>query len=221
MVECLNLDWGAAGSSLNGITALCPWARHINPSLILVQPRKNRPYITERLGLKESNQPYFTEGHTNLPREAIGLKGSICFLRGVRTSISKETYNCLWFSRGWGVQSLSLLWIRPCVCTLYQDKSILRGWISSWNLKCCLVQILFYTWCFILFRWIVSTLDGDSYQFWPRLCSRWSVLDITGLLGSDKSGRSARRDGKTDDGFICYADGNWSSLHTENTGILH
>ena len=29
-----------------------------NPSLVLVQPRKNRPYITERLlmGLKESNQ---------------------------------------------------------------------------------------------------------------------------------------------------------------------
>ena len=35
-----------------------PWARHIYPSLVLVQPRKNRPYITERLlmGRKESNQ---------------------------------------------------------------------------------------------------------------------------------------------------------------------
>ena len=33
-------------------------ARHINPSLVLVQPRKTRPYITERLlmGRKESNQ---------------------------------------------------------------------------------------------------------------------------------------------------------------------
>ena len=39
----------AAGSSLTGITVLCPWARHINPSLVLVQPRKTRPYITERL----------------------------------------------------------------------------------------------------------------------------------------------------------------------------
>ena len=37
---------------------LCPWAKHIDPSLVLVQPRKTRPYITERLlmGRKESNQ---------------------------------------------------------------------------------------------------------------------------------------------------------------------
>ena len=55
---CLTLDREAAGSSLNGITALWPWARHTNPSLVLVQPRKTRPYITERLlmGRKESNQ---------------------------------------------------------------------------------------------------------------------------------------------------------------------
>ena len=35
-----------------------PWARHIYPSLELVQPRKTHPYITERLlmGRKESNQ---------------------------------------------------------------------------------------------------------------------------------------------------------------------
>ena len=47
-----------AGSSLNSLTALCPSARHINPSLVLVQPRKTRPYITERLLMehKESNQ---------------------------------------------------------------------------------------------------------------------------------------------------------------------
>ena len=48
----------AAGSSLTVVTELCPLARHINPSLVLVQPRKTRPYITERLlmGRKESNQ---------------------------------------------------------------------------------------------------------------------------------------------------------------------
>ena len=47
-----------AGLSLIGITALCPWARHINPSLVLVQPRKTRPFITERLlnGRLESNK---------------------------------------------------------------------------------------------------------------------------------------------------------------------
>ena len=58
VVECLIRGRGAAGSSLTGVTALCPWARHINPSLVLVQPRKTRPYITERLlmGRKKSNQ---------------------------------------------------------------------------------------------------------------------------------------------------------------------
>ena len=34
-------DRGATGSSLTGV----PWARHIDPSLVLVQPRKTRPYI--------------------------------------------------------------------------------------------------------------------------------------------------------------------------------
>ena len=35
-----------------------PGARHIYPSLVLVQPRKTRPNLTERLlmGRKESNQ---------------------------------------------------------------------------------------------------------------------------------------------------------------------
>ena len=58
MVGCLAQDRGAAGSSLTGVTALCPLTRHIDPSLILVQPRKTRTYITERLlmGRKESNQ---------------------------------------------------------------------------------------------------------------------------------------------------------------------
>ena len=58
MVECLSQDRGAKGSSLTGVTTLCPWARHINPSLELVDPRKTCPYLTERLlmGLKESNQ---------------------------------------------------------------------------------------------------------------------------------------------------------------------
>ena len=58
MAECLTWDPRAAGPCLNGVTALCPLARHINPSLVLVQPRKSRPCITERLlmGCKESNQ---------------------------------------------------------------------------------------------------------------------------------------------------------------------
>ena len=28
---------------LSSVSAMCPWARHINPSLVLVQPRKTRP----------------------------------------------------------------------------------------------------------------------------------------------------------------------------------
>ena len=58
MVDCLTSDQGAAGLSLTGVTALCPRASHINPSLELVQPRKAHPYITERLlmGGEESYQ---------------------------------------------------------------------------------------------------------------------------------------------------------------------
>ena len=58
VVECLTQGRRAMGLSLAGVTASCPWARHIYPSLILVQPRKTLPFITERLlmGCKESNK---------------------------------------------------------------------------------------------------------------------------------------------------------------------
>ena len=49
VVECLTQDRRAAGSSLTGVTALCP-------SLVLVQPRKTRPFITERLLIGRKNQ---------------------------------------------------------------------------------------------------------------------------------------------------------------------
>ena len=52
----------AAGSSLTSVTALCPRARHIIPSLVLVQPRKTRPNVTERLltgnQIKQTKQVY-------------------------------------------------------------------------------------------------------------------------------------------------------------------
>ena len=41
VVECFSRDRGVAGSSLTSITVLCPWARPINPCLVLVQPRKD------------------------------------------------------------------------------------------------------------------------------------------------------------------------------------
>ena len=62
MVECLTRDRGAAGSSLITEASLrCgPWARHIYPSFVMVQPRKTRVCLAERLlmGRKESNQTH-------------------------------------------------------------------------------------------------------------------------------------------------------------------
>ena len=58
VVECLTLlerprVWASPASLRCG-----PWAKYIYPSLVLVQPRKARPCLTERLlmGRKESNQ---------------------------------------------------------------------------------------------------------------------------------------------------------------------
>ena len=57
-IECLTRDRGVACSSLTGGTALCLWARHFILCLVLVQPRKTLPDITDFfwLGRKESNQ---------------------------------------------------------------------------------------------------------------------------------------------------------------------
>ena len=50
VVECLTRDRGVAYSSLTGVTALCLEPDIvINPSLVLVQTRKTRPDITEKL----------------------------------------------------------------------------------------------------------------------------------------------------------------------------
>ena len=49
MVECLSQDHGVAGSIHTGVTVLCPFARHNNPCLVLVQPRKTCPDINEKL----------------------------------------------------------------------------------------------------------------------------------------------------------------------------
>ena len=56
VVECSTRDLGAAGSSLIGVTALWSLSKTHFPSLVLVQPRKTRPCLTERLlmGRKES-----------------------------------------------------------------------------------------------------------------------------------------------------------------------
>ena len=53
-------------------------SKNINPSLVLVQPRKTRPFITERLlmGRKESNQ---TDNHT--ANNLNTIKISYCHVR--------------------------------------------------------------------------------------------------------------------------------------------
>ena len=38
-----------AGLSLTGGTAFCPRARHINPCLVLIRPKKTHPDIAEKL----------------------------------------------------------------------------------------------------------------------------------------------------------------------------
>ena len=49
MVECLNPDRRFTSSSLTGGTALCHLARHLILCLVVVQPRKTCPDMTEKL----------------------------------------------------------------------------------------------------------------------------------------------------------------------------
>ena len=48
-LECWTWDQGVAGLRLTRSAALCPWVRHFILGLVLVQPRKTRPCLTERL----------------------------------------------------------------------------------------------------------------------------------------------------------------------------
>ena len=58
MVECLARDRGAGGYEPHRHHCVESLSKIINLSIVLVQPRKTRPFITERLlkGRKESNQ---------------------------------------------------------------------------------------------------------------------------------------------------------------------
>ena len=87
MVECLTRDRRAAGSSLTGVTALWSLSRHIYPSLVLVQPRKTCPCLTERLlmGHKESNQ-------TNKQKHDIILHVFCCYMPEEREKYETCTF---------------------------------------------------------------------------------------------------------------------------------
>ena len=58
MVECLTFGPRGRGFEPHRRHCVVSLSKNINPSLVLVQPRKTRPFITERLlmGRKESNQ---------------------------------------------------------------------------------------------------------------------------------------------------------------------
>ena len=58
VVESLTWDGGARVRASPSSLRCCPWARHIYPSLVLVQSSRTRPCLTEGLlmGRKESNQ---------------------------------------------------------------------------------------------------------------------------------------------------------------------
>ena len=49
VVGCLTRDGGVAGSSLTRGALSCPWARHFILCLVLVQPRKTCPDMTEKM----------------------------------------------------------------------------------------------------------------------------------------------------------------------------
>ena len=49
VIEFLSRYQGVASSSLTGVTVLCPSSSHINPCLVLVQPRKTCLDITEKI----------------------------------------------------------------------------------------------------------------------------------------------------------------------------
>ena len=62
VVECLTQDQGATGSSLTGVNVVV-----LEQDTILVQPRKTRPCLTERLLMerKESNQNKISADNTS------------------------------------------------------------------------------------------------------------------------------------------------------------
>ena len=70
---------------LTTVSAFGPWARHIYHSLVLVQSRKNRPCLSERLlmGRKESNQT--NKKHLQAADAQASLRIDV---------VSPETYKC-------------------------------------------------------------------------------------------------------------------------------
>ena len=80
VVECLTQTEGPRVQASPASLRCGPWARHIYPSLVLVQPRKTCPYITERLlmGHNQNKQEYLVRSisTSSLAQRLLNLKFS-------------------------------------------------------------------------------------------------------------------------------------------------
>ena len=133
VVECLTRDRRAAGLRLASFTALCPWARHISPSLVLIQPSKTRPDVTERLLTKTYPASIFCW---------IYIDSRLRILHRVYTGEWKMT-----LSKNVYVEFNFILqpWIIVCFSTFIQIcKSLLNHpWCEEWNQDLILSSILY------------------------------------------------------------------------------
>ena len=86
------LDWRPRGCGFQPHRRHCvvSLSKNINPSLVLVQPRKTCPFITERLlmGRKESNQAKQKAYPVHTPHIAASDQGFHCFLTAFANKIS-------------------------------------------------------------------------------------------------------------------------------------
>ena len=117
VVECLTWDQRAKGLSL---TALCPWARHINPCLVLAIPRKTCPCLTERLlmGRKESNKKKKNSKYSKFSNTFLILSSQItCCYQNSQNVCQNSIQGRSWSDCFW-IRS-SLIWVCPVCLGLF------------------------------------------------------------------------------------------------------
>ena len=118
-----------------------PWARHIYPSLVLVQPRKTRPCLTERL-----TRPYITER----------------LLMGRKESNQTNKPATFWMSWGEGAGGVGLAGFLISVKHLCA-----AGQISKWSRLDFLKLIIFCDWIFRNHYYWKKSADNKSIQNFP------------------------------------------------------
>ena len=143
VIECLTQDWGAACLSLTGVTGLCPWVRHINPSLVLVQPRKACPGITEKIidwdvinqiTQKQNLQDWWRSIQKWRHLSAHNISPIISLWRVFHTL--KSSYLCRPWSDLAKLQDFSLECVTEKIAFLFLNKNICCGYSkepSQWD----------------------------------------------------------------------------------------